>query len=127
MPVKPEEVSIDWVRGSTSPFTVIIKSKTTGEVMPYDDMRLSVFAGSALAFRLSTLDTPTQALVNGETGQVSFVPRADQTRLLIQTPDGGVSKNKYEIELRYNGSEEVYLMGSINAIGGINDDLEEAS
>lgn len=125
MPVKPKDWPIDWVRGSTSPFAVMIKANDV--LLPFDDMRLSVYAGSTLAFRLSTLDTPTQAVVDEETGQVSFIPTTEQTRALIQTPDGAIPKNKYEVELRYNGSEEVYLLGNINAIGGLNDDLNEAS
>lgn len=97
------------------------------EPLPFDDMRLSVFAGSTLAFRLSTLDTPTQALVDDDTKQVSFVPTAEQTRSLSRTNRGQPGKNSYEVELRLGTSEEVYLLGTIAGIGGINDDEVEPS
>jgi hypothetical protein len=129
MPVVPKPYDFSWVRGTNSPFQVRILAPgdpETSDPLPFDDMRLSVFAGSNLAFRLSTLDTPTQALVNNTTKQVSFIPTPEQTRMLIQTKDGALPK--YEVELRNGESEEVYLMGNITGIGGINDDeTEDAS
>ena len=120
MPVEPKQWDIEWVRGTTSPFQVRITAND--EPLPFDDMRLSVFAGSTLAFRLSTLDTPDQALVDDATKQVSFVPKAEQTRALIKTAKGLPGKNSYEVELRSGDSEEVYLMGVVAGIGGLNDD-----
>lgn len=125
MPVSPKVFNFEWVRGTTSPFQV--KIQANGEPLPFDDARLSVYAGTNLAFRLSTLDTPSQALVDSDTKQISFVPLASQTRSLIRTNLGADGKNSYEIELRNGTSEEVYLLGTISGIGGLNDDEDDVS
>lgn len=126
MPVTPKRYDFEWVRGTTSPFQVRITAND--EALPFDDMRLTVYAGNSLAFKLSTLEDPEQALVDGVTKQVSFVPTPAQTRSMTKTGTGVEGKNSYEVELRYQGSEEVYLMGVIAAIGGLNDDeVEEVS
>lgn len=125
MPVKPKTFNFDWVRGTTSPFQV--KISANGTPLPFDDVRLSVYAGTNFAFRLSTLDTPDQALVDDDTKQISFVPTAAQTRSLIKTNVGADGKNSYEVELRNGDSEEVYLLGTIAGIGGLNDDEGDVS
>jgi hypothetical protein len=89
-------------------------------------VRLSVFKGKVLAFRLSLVDNPGAnpgQVLETSPGVVQFYPTAAQTRSMIETPnDGTVGKNKYEVELRNGTDEQIYLLGTIAAIGGINDD-----
>lgn len=122
-----------WVRGSTEPF--IVEFVANGVPLPFDDARLSVCdkAGNLL-FRLTLADNPgtgpgtvTKDLV---TGKLTFHPLPEQTRAMIASRVNTVAekgKNKYEVELRDGEDEHIYLMGTICAIGGLNDDEEEVS
>lgn len=119
-----------WIRGTTTP---LIMTYTQNSVpLPFDDARLSVYDKTGLLiFRLSLGDNPgtgpgtvTKDIV---TGQLTFQPTAEQTRALIASKVGTVAskgKNKYEVELRNGLDEDVFLMGTICAIGGLNDDEE---
>lgn len=116
-----------WVRGTTAP--LIVSFKIDGTPLPFDDVRLSVYKnkGKTLAFRMSLADNAGGAAPGNVTidspGVVRFTPTAAQTRGLDETPnDGTEGKNRYEVELRNGSDEEVYLMGTIAAVGGINDD-----
>ena len=112
-----------WVRGTTLP--LIVSMQLSGSPIPYDDIRLSVFKGKNLAFRLTLEDNegtgPGTVEITGP-GIFKFTPTADQTRSLAQTPnDGSIGKNSYEVEIRDGVLEAVYLLGTIAAIGGLND------
>jgi len=127
----PATYDFTWVRGSTTPLR--LSFMVDNVAIPYDDIRLSVYKGKTLAFRLSItqdLDTtgnPGTVLQNAP-GDVSFIPTSFQTRSLTQTPnDGTTGKNSYEVEVRNGLDEQVYLLGTIAAIGGLNDDEEVAS
>lgn len=121
-----------WIRGSTTP--LIMTYTQNGVPLVFDDARLSVYdkAGSTLLFRLSLADNPgtgpgtvTKDLV---TGKLTFQPTEHQTRSMIQsnlkngTIDASKGKNRYEVELRDGANADIYLMGTIAAIGGLNDD-----
>jgi hypothetical protein len=94
--------------------------------MEFDDVRLSVYKdnGRTLAFRVSTLEG-TMILTDPAISQITFTPTPEQTRSLTESRIGGDPKNRYELEVRHNGSEQVYLLGRITAIGGLNDDTAE--
>lgn len=117
--------NFDWVRGTTLPF--IVSMKENGIPIALDDIRLSVYAGSTMLFRMSLASNPG---TNGTPGTVqetspgifTFTPTAAQTRSLKVTAAGAAGKNKYEVEIRRGALEAVYLMGAIAGIGGINDD-----
>jgi hypothetical protein len=111
----------EWVRGTTKP-DLIFTFTRYGSPLAFDDARLSVYKdqGKTLAFRATV--TGGQIVMDAELGKITFTPTAAQTRSLTQTKADGLPRNKYEVELRINGSEEVYVMGNITATGGLNDD-----
>lgn len=121
-----------WIRGTTAP--LIVSFKVDGTPIPYDDVRLSVYTGSTLAFRITLADNedtvgaqdPGTVKVTSP-GTFSFMPTAEQTRSLTKTNLDAPGKNSYEVEIRNGADEEVYLMGTIAAIGGLNDDEDEVS
>lgn len=117
----------EWVRGTTMPF--IVSLKINGDPIPLDDVRLSVYNGTALAFRLTLADDvgTGPGSVSAVAGVYTFTPTAAQTRLLKQGKPGQIGKSKYEVEVRDGEDEIVYMMGTINGIGGINDDEDEVS
>lgn len=115
-----------WVRGTTAP--LMVSFKIDDVALPFDDVRLSVYKnkGKTLAFRLTLAHDagvgPGKVQIVSP-GVVKFTPTAAQTRGLDETPnDGSPGKNRYEVELRNATDEEVYLVGTIAAVGGINDD-----
>jgi hypothetical protein len=114
----------DWVRGSTMP--LIVALKVDGTPIPADDVRLSVYNGSALAFRMSLADNAGSGpgKVSNDAGTYTFTPTEQQTRALKQGKLGQPGKSSFEIAVRNGRSEIIYLMGTINGIGGINDDEE---
>jgi hypothetical protein len=126
----PGEYDFQWVRGTTSPLVVALK--TNNVPIPYDDIRLSVYKKKELAFRITLAENEDAAGPQSpgtvrviSPGTFAFMPTAEQTRSLFQTPnDGSPGKNSYEIEVRVGEAEDVYLLGVIAAIGGINDDEE---
>jgi hypothetical protein len=116
-----------WVRGTTSPLTMSFKINDVA--IPYDDVRLSVYAGAVLAFKLTLVDNPGSgpgkvSEVGGSgSGVITFQPTAAQTRgLLLTKVPGSGGKNTYEVEIRDGSNEDVFIMGTIEAIGGLNDD-----
>ena len=123
----PAQYQIEWVRGTTTPF--VFAMKRNGVPLPFDDIRLSVYkkGGKALIFRATYSDGGGITIVNPATGLVKFQPTPEQTRALVQSKDGLTPQNIYEVEYWYQGSQEVYLMGDVLGIGGINDDEDEAS
>lgn len=128
-----------WIRGTTSP--LILLYTQNGVPLEFDDARLRVFSKTAVEgdpplFELSLADNPgtgpgtvTKDVV---TTRLTFTPTETQTRQLIKSktakdgtvPDKTKGKNKYEVELRNGTDARVYLMGTIFAIGGLNDDEE---
>lgn len=120
----PLTYDFKWMRGSTTPLKLSFKIDDVA--IPYDDIRLSVYAKRTLAFRLTLADNPGvgPGLVEEiEPGVVSFMPTAAQTRMLVQSKnDGSDGKNSYEVEIRNGTSEDIYLIGTITGLGGLNDD-----
>lgn len=121
MPAEPAVNDFLWVRGTTTP--LVIRFKKNGVAIEFDDARISVFKnkGKELAFRVSIEDGRVVKTDPSE-GEITFQPTAAETRGLTQSKDEEDGKNRYEVELRNGGSEEVYLYGTIKAIGGLNDD-----
>jgi len=131
---------IIWIRGTTAPF---IMTYTQNDVpLVFDDARLRVFAKTAVEgvdlplFELTLSDNPgtgpgtvTKDVV---TGKLTFTPTEAMTRSLVRSrtardgtvPDKTKGKNRYEVELRNGPDARVYLMGTIFAVGGLNDDEE---
>lgn len=122
IPYTPGWDEWQWVRGTTSP--VAFRLTKNDEPVEFDDIRLTVFKnkGKTLAFRVSTADGSIE-VTNPAEGLITFTPTAEQTRSLTQSKLDQDAFNTFELEVRLNGSEEVWLMGTIKAIGGINDDL----
>ena len=118
---KPAIRDFTWVRGSTTPFIVRF---TRNEVpVPFEEARLSVWKsnGRELAFRASFL--AGDITYDAGSGNLTFVPTAEQTRSLTQTKvDGDPAKNFYEYEIRDGISENIWLAGAIVGWGGLNDD-----
>ena len=125
MSLTPGILDFNWVRGTTSPLVVGLHQDSVP--LPYDDIRLSVYNGSTLVFRI-TLESnegegPGTVQITSP-GWFKFTPTPEQTRALKQVKIDAGGKNNYEVELRNGTSELVYLMGTIAGIGGINDDEE---
>lgn len=122
----PATFDFTWVRGTTTPLR--LSFKVDDVAIAYDDIRLSVWKGKVLAFRLTLADNEQSSgdpgtVFTNSPGDISFIPTAAQTRLLIQSAnDGSIGKNTYEVEVRNGLDEEVYILGTITAIGGLNDD-----
>lgn len=112
----------DWIRGTTEPLVVALKINDTP--IAADDVRLSVYAGNKLAFRMSSVDNPGAGpgMVNIDTGVYTFQPTEAQTRSLKQSKIGDIGKNSYELAVRNGRDERVYMLGTIAGIGGLNDD-----
>ena len=122
----PAVYPLSWVRGTTTPIRFAMRRN--GVPIPFDDVRFTVSTKQGqMLFRATYADDGGITVVNPSTGMMQFTPTAAQTRLMIESKDGITAKNKYEIEYRNGQDEEVYLMGDIVAIGGINDDEEEPS
>jgi hypothetical protein len=126
MALEPKVFDFTWVRGSTTPLR--LSFKIDGVAIPHTDIRLSVSKanGKTPAFLLSLADDPGigPGKVNEITpGVFDFMPTAAQTRSLTPSAnDGSPGKNKYEVEIRNGQEENIYLLGTIAGIGGINDD-----
>ena len=119
----PGLFDFQWVRGTTSPFIVAILQDDVP--LPYDDVRLSVYNGNTLAFRLSLESnegTGPGTVEISAPGTFKFTPTPEQTRSLKFVKLDAVGKSRYEVELRNGLLEDVWLMGVIAGIGGINDD-----
>lgn len=125
----PATYQLEWVRGTTSPF--VFAMKRNGVPIPFQDIRLSVYKknGRDLIWRATYSDNGGIVVVNPATGLMKFQPTPEQTRALVQSKDGATPQNIYELEYWDAGgtSQEVYLMGDLLAIGGINDDEDEPS
>ena len=110
------------VRGTTDPFIFRIKTADPGNPgsfipMPLTDVRLTIKNGSDAPVTYS-LDNGDFVLTNVATGEYTWTPTPADTRKF--KADG---KSTYELEVR-NGPtfEMVYLVGTINGIGGLNED-----
>lgn len=121
----PTIYDFTWVRGSTTP--LIIRFKRGSVAIPFNSARLVVYKerGKTLAFKMDTAAPVSgdAVITNADEGEVTFTPTQAQTRGL--TPSSSVDaagRNKYEVEVRQGASREIYVMGTINAIGGLNED-----
>lgn len=117
----PQTFNIAWTRGTTETF--VVKFQRNGVAIPFSDARFTVNSGKKFLFRLSILEGGVEH-TDVENGEITIRPSATQTRMLAQTKEDDVARNQYEIELRNGAEENVYLMGTISGIGGINDDEE---
>lgn len=134
MPVQPYTIfDFEWVRGTTKPDLSFVFTKNDVPVS-FDDAIISVYnkGGKSLAWRVSIqghTDAPAQIIHDPDLGKITLTPSALQTRALTPTKADGVAQNKYEVELRNGTTEQVYVMGSIFATGGLNSDeaTEDAS
>jgi hypothetical protein len=118
----PKTYDFTWVRGTNVPVRFTLSRN--GVPISFDDARLTVSKGKDLLFRLSVVDGGGE-VTNPATGEVTFTPTTEQTRLLVETSLGKPGKNNYELEYRDGTSEQVYLIGTITGLGGRNDDEVE--
>jgi hypothetical protein len=89
----------------------------------FENVILSVYTKSdelkgTLLFRTDIL-AGVLVLTDEYSSEVAWYATAEQTRALKVG-----AKNHYEVEVRYNGNEVVYLLGTITGIGGLNSDAE---
>lgn len=119
------------VRGTTAAFVVQLQAPEDLEYdppvlipIPFTDVHLSIKPGSGAVFIKKLSDDDPRFYVSNEyEGEITWLPTPAESRSLVESKDGAPGKNKYELEV-WNGSEqEVYLTGTITAIGGINDDV----
>lgn len=89
------------------------------ENIPYDDVRLSIYdkRGTTLLLR-PTISNNGIIVVNAPDNTFAWNPTSDDTRLIPK----GEQKAYYEIEVWYNDTQIVYMLGYIDGIGGSNDD-----
>lgn len=118
----PQRFDIEWTRGTTPTF--VVRFKRNGVALSFSDARFTVNSGKKFLFRLTIEGNNGIEHTDVENGEITIRPTAKQTRMLTETKEDGVARNKYEIELRNGADEEVFLMGNISGIGGINDDEE---
>jgi glutamyl/glutaminyl-tRNA synthetase len=121
MPGEPAVEDFTWVRGTTTP--LVMRFKRNGVAVEFDDARITVYKdkGKTMAWRVA-VSTGEIVISDPVNGEITFQPTAAQTRLLTQSKLGDEGRNTYEVELRNGTSEEVYVLGTISAVGGINDD-----
>jgi hypothetical protein len=113
----PGQYDFAMVRGTTSPFVFRLKQDDgTGNLvpLPYDDVRLSIGFTTTL---VESIANGGLVETDAAEGEITWNPTPEETR---QLPVNGAVK--YEVEIRKNGGQEVYLMGSITGLGGLNDD-----
>lgn len=122
---RPQTYDIVWTRGTTP--KIKMRFTRNGIAIPFSDARMSVSDGKKILFRLTIEGDNGIEHTDPETGEILIKPTAEQTRSLMPTKSDGIPRNRYEIEL-WNGSDEfVPVMGTIDGIGGDNDDEVEPS
>jgi len=123
---RPQTYDIAWTRGTTP--KLVMRFTRNGVAIPFSDARMSVSDGKKILFRLTIENNAGITHTNPETGEIKIQPTAEQTRLLLPTRSDGIPRNRYEMELRNDTDGEfVPVMGTIDGIGGDNDDEEEPS
>lgn len=115
------------VLGTTTPFRVRFKNSDGAEPpvltnIDFDSAHLSIYNGTKpvadkLILRLETGVDAEFVISDALEAEVTWTPTPEQSRLI---PVG--EKAHYELEIRNGASQEVYLMGTITGIGGLNDD-----
>jgi hypothetical protein len=120
------------VRGTTSPFIVQLQAPEDLNYdppvfipIPFTDVHLTIApGGGGTIYRKKLSDNDVRFFVSNEyEGEITWLPTPDETRQLAESKNGAAGKNHYELEI-WNGTEqEVFLIGTITAIGGINDDV----
>lgn len=120
----PATYNFTVVRGTSGPTQGIVfrLKDSSGDPIEFDDVRLTINKKSALLLRVATIDPDdTLTVTDVNSAEITWAPTAEQTRLI---PLG--AKATYEVEVRHDGFEVVYMIGTITGIAGINDD-EDAS
>lgn len=123
--ITPATYNFKIVRGTAGPRvgfrfrlrTIVDPDPLTYGNVPYQDVRLNVKKGNKLLFVVSVANgrlEETDALTN----EFLWAPTQEESRSI---PVGAVAS--YEVEV-WNGAtiEEVFLMGTITGLGGVNDD-----
>lgn len=120
------------VRGTTPPFVIQLQAPALPEydppefeAIPFTDVHLTIApGGGGTIYRKKLSDNDARFFVSdADLGEITWLPTPAETRALSESKPGAPGKNKYELEL-WNGTEQaVYLIGTISAIGGINDDV----
>lgn len=118
----PQTFDLTLVRGTTE--TYVVRFKLNGVAMSFDDARFTVASGKKELFRLTIEGNNGVEHTDVENGEITITMLPMHTRMLAETKDDGIARNKYEIELRNGSVEKVYLVGNISGVGGINDDEE---
>lgn len=119
----PATYDFDVVRGTAGPtqgITFRLRAKDEGGEyvnIPYEDVRLSIYKRNTLLLRRAISDGGL-VLVDPVTNEMSWRPTAEETRLIPKGPNAS-----YELEVWNGEAEIVYMLGTINGIGGINDDI----
>jgi hypothetical protein len=122
--MKPATYDFSVVRGSAGPgqglkVKLKVKDDSDNEInLDFDDVRLSIYKRNTYLLRC-TLANGKMVVTDPTEAEVEWVPTTEDTRKL----QAG-AKNIYELEVRNGTYEAIYMIGTINGIGGINDDLD---
>lgn len=115
----PAIYDFEMVRGTTDPFTVQLLFDDDGveTPIPFDDVRLTITDLDGTVLLLKTFVDGDFVISDTAFSEVQWTPTAAETRSLTIGPN-----QKYELEIRDGSSQSVYMMGTITAVGGLNDD-----
>jgi hypothetical protein len=116
----PGQYDFAMVRGTTSPFVFRLKQDDgTGALvpMPFDEVRLAIAINPTTTLIKSTVPDGGLVVTDAGQGEITWTPTVEETRQLPLN-----QAVPYEIEVRKDTNQDVYLMGGITGIGGTNDD-----
>jgi hypothetical protein len=119
----PGQHDFEIVRGTTQPLVFRLKISDGGDPpilsnMPFDDVVITIQPknGSKIIAKISEAN-PRFFVSNVGEAEITFRPTPAQSR---SYPPG--AKTTYEVEVRSGDNEDVFLMGTITATGGVNID-----
>lgn len=115
----PANYDFTILRGTSGPTQGLQVYLADSSLQPvaFDEARLSLWTKTGLLARFSTNTPGTFTITSVSSSQLTWAPTPAETRAI---PLG--SKVTYELELRTNTIELVYLQGGITGQGGLNDD-----
>lgn len=121
----PASYNFQVMRGTQGPTQGLVfrlrtlVSEGVYENIAYDDIRLSIYdkRGTTLLLR-PTISENSIIVVDAPTNTFAWNPTAEETRLIPK----GELKAYYELEVWYNDTQIVYMLGYITGLGGSNDD-----